>query len=161
MKFNKILCLIFALLMVVSLAACGGDSGNEDPDIVVGKVMEIEDCVAKITDVKLVKDVDDKDAIAMSFDFTNNSDEAKSFYWTVYNIFTQNDTELEMTLVYLDEENFIFMDDGTSEDIEPGATKSVTITYGLIDTVTPVEIEFSDLTEDNVYNVKVDIANLK
>ena len=161
MKFNKFLCLVFALLMVVSLAACGGESVEEDPGVVIGKVMEIEDCVAKITDVKLVKDVDDKDAIAMSFDFTNNSDEAKSFYWTVYSKFTQKDTELEMALVYLDEENFIFMDDGTSEDVEPGETKNVTVTYGLVDAVSPVEIEFSDLMEDDVYNVKVDVAGLK
>lgn len=158
MKFNKIVSLIFALLMIVSLAACGSDEAKTDS--IVGKVMEIDSCTIKVTDVKLMDDVNGDPAIAVDCDFTNGTEEEASYFWTVFNKFKQNGSELELALVYLDEENSVFIDDGASENIAPGETKSITITYELVDTTNPVEVVFSDLMEDDLYNYTIDVASL-
>lgn len=168
MKFNKILCLVFALLMVFALAACGdkkdnggnNDGGTQAGKSVIGTVINIDDYQAVVTDTKLVKDDAGKDVLAITYDYTNNSEEEESFMWAFFYELKQNGTALESATVFVSEDSFDFLDDALYDSVQPGDTLSVTMTYTLIDTKTPVEVEFSDLLSEELVTFTVDVASL-
>ena len=75
---KRMLALLLALIMVLGLAACGGKDKGDPNEIVIG------DYTAYYTHSEFVTDFDGDDAIAIYFDFTNNSDEDASFLWSMY-----------------------------------------------------------------------------
>lgn len=135
---KRLLALALALIMVLGLAACGKDQGDPN-EIVIG------DYTAYYTRSEFVTDFDGDDAIAIYFDFTNNSDEAASFLWSMYYTPTQNGAEMEQATVFLSEDSFDTLFDASMEDVAPGETLEVALTYKLADKESPIEIEFTDL----------------
>ncbi len=97
-----------------------------------------------IKDCEMVKDYDGSDTIAVSIDFTNNSDDAASFDTVMMYDAFQDGMELETTSVYTDEESFECMDDDVSRQIKPGKTIEVVITKKLENTTSPVEVEVEE-----------------
>lgn len=150
---KKLLALALVLVMVLGLAACGKDKGDPN-EIVIG------DYTAYYTGAKIVEDSDGDDAIAIFFDFTNNSDEAASFLWSMYYKATQNGTELEDCTVFLSEDSFDTLFDSSMEDVAPGETLEVALTYKLADPAAAVEIEFTDLFESEKDHLTVDLATI-
>ena len=59
---TKLLSLLLAWLVIFSLTACGGNGGSDN-------IIEIGDYKAEYKSSKVVKDSEDKDAIAITFDF--------------------------------------------------------------------------------------------
>lgn len=176
MKLNKILCLVFALLMVMSFAACGGETKDSSKkttstqtetvpaavgDNAIGTVIEIDEYKAVVTGAELMKDEEGADVIAITYDYTNNSEEAESFSWAFFYELKQGETVLDYAIVFVSKDSYDFVDDAMSEEVQPGETKSVTMTYKLIDTTTPVDVEFSDLLSEQIVNFTVDVASLK
>lgn len=152
MKTIKILSFILAMLMMVSLCACGEP---DDPNSIA-----IEDYVATFVKAEIIPDNDGNDAIAITFDYQNNSDEAKSFEWTAYHEITQAGAVLEYAPIFVSEDSYDFIDDGASEDVEPGASKEVTITYTLNDTTTPVDIKSTGLITGDTDEMTIDLTTL-
>ena len=97
-----------------------------------------------IKDYELVKNYDGKDTIAVSIDFTNNSDEAASFDVAMMCDAFQDGVELDTTSVYTDEESFDCMDDDTSKQIKPGRTIEIIVTKELENTTSPVDVEVEE-----------------
>ena len=150
---KRLLALALVLVMVLGLAACGKDKGDPN-EIVIG------DYTAYYTGSEIVKDFDGDDTIAIYFDFTNNSDEAASFIWSLYYTVTQNDAEMVQSSVFLSEDSFETLFDTTMEDVAPGETLGVALTYKLADMEAPVEIEFSDLFDKHKDHLTIDVAAL-
>ncbi|MDR0853495.1 MAG: DUF5067 domain-containing protein [Clostridiales Family XIII bacterium] len=103
---------------------------------------ELGDYSFAIKDFQLVKDYEGKDAILIRFDFTNNSDEAKSFIWSADNKAFQDGIELETAIQSYDDG---LSDDNASKDIQPGTTIEVYEVYLLSNTTSPVEVELTEL----------------
>ena len=146
---RKILAIALVLLMLLGLVACSKDEGDPN-EIVIG------DYTAYYTGSKILTDYDGDEAIAMYFDFTNNSKEDASFIWTMFYTVTQNGTEMEQATVFLSEDSFETLFDTTMEDVAPGATLEVVLTYKIKDKTTPVEIEFSDLLDNHKDKLTID-----
>lgn len=94
-------------------------------------------CVVK--GAELCKDWTGDDAVLITYEFTNNSDDAISFDIALDAKAYQNGIGLETAI--LDEDTDLFVD----VDIKPGITKEVKKAYVLSDTSSDVEIEVTEL----------------
>lgn len=155
MKTCKFLSAVLTLIMVFTLASCGEEKSS-DPNMV-----EIDNFKALCTGSKIVKDSEDKDAIAIDFEFTNNGDEAESFSWAFYYDITQGGEELEYAVVFVSEDSYDTLDDTMDVEVAPGETKEVTMTYELKDSTTPVEIDFSSFSTDDTDTLTIDMSTVK
>lgn len=96
----------------------------------------------------LCKSWEGKDAVAISYDFTNNSSESMSFDIALNASAYQNGVALE--------ESFLSDDDDTGfldVKIKPGVTKEVKKIYKLRDKTTPIEVEIQEsfsLNDDKI-----------
>lgn len=103
-------------------------------------------CVVK--GAEMAKNYDGKDAIIITYEFTNNSDSAQSFDVALSDELYQNGVGLE-TAIFIDDAET----DGFDVKIQPGVTKEVRKGYILQDTSTPIEVEISELfslTDDKI-----------
>lgn len=151
MKFTKALSLILAIVMICVLGGCGAKV-DENPD-----VLEIGDYTAAYKGYEIVKDDYDKDTIIITFDYTNNSEEADSFLWSIYYKVKQGETELE-TGTIIDPETFESVFDTEMAEVEPGATAEVQLAYNLADSTTDVVIEAADLMGEYNDTLTIKIA---
>ena len=151
---KRLLALALVLVMVLGLAACGDKDKGDPNEIVIG------DYTAYYTHSEFVTDYDGDDAIAIYFDFTNNSDEDASFLWSMYYTLTQNGAELEQATVFLSEDSFDTLFDTAMEDVAPGEMLEVALTYKLADGEAPIEIEFTDLFDKEKEHLTIDLATV-
>lgn len=146
MKKNVIVSLLLALVLAVSalaLSACGG-SGEESV-----KPFEYGDYVLQYEGYELTKDEDGNDAIVLTYQFTNNSEEAGSMYWTVWEYPYQDDEQLDAAVIFVDEDSQETVSDSMYEEVEPGESTEVRTAYLLKDTSTPVKVELKEFGGDN------------
>ncbi len=92
-------------------------------------------CVVK--EATLCKDWENKDAVLITYEFTNNSSDAASFDVSLSDSVYQDGVGLETAI--LDEDT-----DLVDVEIKPGVTKDVKKAYVLRDTSTPLEVEISE-----------------
>lgn len=96
-------------------------------------------CVIK--DFAIVKDWEDKDALLVNFDFTNNSEDSATFMMSILTKAFQDGVELETTFLSSDNELY---DDNSSKEIKTGVTLDVSSVFLLDNTDSPVEVEVSE-----------------
>lgn len=154
-KKNKkkwiIIAVVAVVIILIVVIASGGsdDSSSEDSNasaVTSAVSAESEEkandtlgdfkCVVK--GAKLCKDLTGKDAVLITYEFTNNSDSAVSFDVALDARAYQDGVGLETAI--LDEDT-----DYLDVDIKPGVTKEVKKAYNLRDTSTEIEIEVSEL----------------
>ena len=146
-----IIAVVAVLIILIAVIASGGsdDSSSEDSNasaVTSAVSAESEEkandtvgdfkCVVK--GAKLCKDLTGKDAVLITYEFTNNSDSAVSFDVALDARAYQDGVGLETAI--LDEDT-----DYLDVDIKPGVTKEVKKAYNLRDTSTEIEIEVSEL----------------
>ena len=91
MKRRKLFCLLLAAVMLFSLAACGkGEDETKDPNL-----LKVGDYELLYKGASIMKDREGNDALVLTLDFTNNSEETTDYFWAIYETVMQNDTELE------------------------------------------------------------------
>lgn len=152
---KKVLSLILAVFFMCSLTACGEDTKGSD------NLLEIGDYLATYKSSKIVKDSDGNDAIAITYDYTNNSDAAQSFNWAFYTDIKQGESNLEFAVVFASEDSYDMLDDAMGTEVQPGETLEVTTTYKLKDLTTPVVVEFSDLFDENTDSLTIDMSTVE
>ena len=86
MKRRKLLCMLVAAVMLLSLAACGKGK-NTDPNL-----LKIGDYELRYKGAEIMTDYDGNDAIVATLDYTNNSKEATTYLWSFVETATQNGT---------------------------------------------------------------------
>ena len=161
-----IIAVVAFVIILIAVIASGGsdDSSSEDSnasEVTSAVSAESEEkandtvgdykCVVK--GAKLCKDWTGKDAVLITYEFTNNSDSAVSFDVALDARAYQDGVGLETAI--LDEDT-----DYLDVDIKPGVTKEVKKAYNLRDTSTEIEIEVSELisfSDDKIVTtVKID-----
>ncbi len=150
---KKIVSLLLALVMALSLIACGGNNtdtpdpvdknpvANEDPkDESNGS---LGDYAVKFTGYSLAKDYEGNDAIIVSYDFTNNSAEATSSMTALIIRAYQDGIELSSAILMDAPDGY----DAESEmkNIKTGATLNCQTAFVLSSVTSPVEIEAEEL----------------
>ena len=152
---------VIAVIIIVGIAAMsgGGDTPEKEPnslDASGGTAINANTvgnygCVVK--EAKLCKDYAGKDAVLITYEFTNNGSEAISFDFALDDNVYQDGVGLERA--YLEEDT-----DDFDVSIKPGVTKDVRKAYLLRDTTTDLEIEITEwLSFSNdkiVTNVKIE-----
>lgn len=156
MKRRKPFCLLLAAVMLLSLTACGkGEDETKDPDLLTVGEFELHYKGASI-----MKDRVGNDALVLTLDFTNNSEETTDYFWAIYETALQNDTELETAVVYLNEETLEAVDDSQYQNVAPGATVEVQTAFELDDTTGEVEITFEEMDSDKNDSITIDLSTI-
>ena len=146
-----IIAVVAVVIILIAVIASGGsdDSSSEDSNASAGTSAVSAESEEKANDTvgdfkcvvkgaKLCKDLTGKDAVLITYEFTNNSDSAVSFDVALDARAYQDGVGLETAI--LDEDT-----DYLDVDIKPGVTKEVKKAYNLRDTSTEIEIEVSEL----------------
>ena len=160
-KKKKRLIIIGIILAVIIIGvALGSSGGNDEKETTAAQITAQEDKQAEgqignylctVKEAKLCKDWDGKDAVKITYSFTNNASEAESFDVALDDNVYQNGVGLETT--WLDDEED---DNGIDVKIKPGTTKDVVKVYKLRDTKTELEVEIGEwLSFDTKVTTKV------
>lgn len=113
------------------------DGTQSDGNVIDGNTIGDYGCVVKSATV--CKDWTDKDAVLITYEFTNNSSDSISFDVALDAKAFQDGVGLETAILDSDETDYLDV------EIKPGVTKEVKKAYVLRDTSTDVEIEISEL----------------
>lgn len=150
---KKILLFALVLALSFSLLGCGStsspdtasESENADNEATIqqsnSNAGTLGDYAISFTGCTTAKDYEGKDVIIVSYDFTNNSDEATSAALALYVKAFQNGIELENGIVIDDIDGY--NSDNYMKDIKPGVTLNVQEAFVLSDT-SSVEFEASE-----------------
>lgn len=150
-----ILGVIIAVIIVIAVAASGSESNddtntssNENTTVssVNAEKKETDEntigdfkCVVK--GAKLTKDWEGKDAVLITYEFTNNSDSPISFDGALDDKLYQDGIELESAILSNDEEAKLI----DAVDLKPGITKEVKKAYSLRNKESEIEVEIQEV----------------
>ena len=98
--------LVLALALALSLAACGGGKPADPNLLKVGKYELLYKGAC------IMKDYDGNDALVLTLDYTNNTDETDCYLLSIVESATQNGTELTLATIYTAEDSFDTICDG-------------------------------------------------
>lgn len=153
MKRSKLFCTLLAVLMLFSFSACGKGK-TSDPNL-----LELGDYQLLFKDACIMTDAEDKDALVMTFDFTNNSEESTSYFWTIVETVTQGDEELEFTTVFIDD-SLSGLSDSQFSEVAPGTTLEIQTSFTLKNTTDTVEAHFEPLLGGKDGTITIDPSTL-
>lgn len=142
---KKIAAVLLIALLAFSMVACTSENSSEGERDVPKDAGTLGNYEVAIRDCEVAKDYEDKDAVVITLDFTNNSDEAVSFDAAMMTTVFQDGVELEFTSVYIDEDSFVAVDDSSMKEIKPGTTLEVKVCRLLSNLSAPVEVEVEEL----------------
>ncbi len=151
---TKLLCLLIATLMLLSLTACGKET-KKDPNLI-----KLDNYELLYKGASIMEDSDGNDAIVLALDFTNNGKENASYLWSVDETVMQNGAELEVATIFTDYDSFETVIEGQFADVAPGATLEVRTAYLLQDTTSPVEATFEQFLGKKSGKITIDPTTL-
>ena len=150
---KRLFTILLAALMVFALVSCG--SGGA---VTRGKTLTLGDYVIEFAGYELTKDSLGGDAVLITYNFTNNSDEACAFTDSAYYEVLQGEESLNSTTIYVSEESMDTITKNEYEEIEPGATIEVVLAYELENTTTPVKVNFEGFGDGASGSHDIDIT---
>ena len=151
---TKLLCLLIAALMLLSLAACGKETTKDS------NLIKLGDYELLYKGACIMEDSDGNYAIVLTLDFTNNGKEKASYLWSVDETVMQNGVELEVANVFTDYDTFETVIEGQFTEIAPGTTLEVKTAYVLKDAAAKVEATFEQLFGKKKGTITIDPATL-
>ena len=151
---KRLFTILLAALMVFALVSCG--SGGA---VTRGKTLTLGDYVIEFAGYELTKDSLGGDAVLITYNFTNNSDEACAFTDSAYYEVLQGEESLNSTTIYVSEESMDTITKNEYEEIEPGATIEVVVAYELEDTSSPVTVNFMGFGDDSDASHTINISS--
>lgn len=150
---KKRLIIIAVIAAIIIIIAAIGSAGSGDTDnqttAAVNSSVEAENsetsnntignygCVVK--SAKLTKDWTGKDAVLLTYEFTNNSSNPISFDVALNDHVYQDGIGLEIAILSDDDTDYLDV------EIKPGVSKEVRKAYALRDTTTDLEVEIEEL----------------
>ena len=152
---KKFVSLVIITVMLFVLISCGGGSST---GVVNPKIFYVDDYVVEYNGYNLVTDDDGNDAIAVEYKFTNNSDTTAQFIWSVLATYEQNSELLDIAFVTVDEDNLEYLDDSSMQEVEPGESATVCVTYVLSDKTSPVTVTFISEDFENTESFEIELA---
>ncbi len=151
---TKLLCLLLAALMLLSLAACGKETAKDS------NLIKLGDYELLYKGACIMEDSDGNDAIVLTLDFTNNGKESASYLWSINETLTQDGEELEVATVITDYSTFTAVIDKQFEEVAPGETLEVQTAFVLKDTTHPVKATFEQLFGKKNGTITIDPSTL-
>ena len=151
---TKLLCLLIAALMLLSLAACGKETTKDS------NLIKLGDYELLYKGACIMEDSDGNYAIVLTLDFTNNGKENASYLWSVDETVMQNGVELEVANVFTDYDTFETAIEGQFTEIAPGTTLEVKTAYVLKDAAAKVEATFEQMFGKKKGTITIDPATL-
>ena len=151
---TKLLCLLIAALMLLSLAACGKETTKDS------NLIKLGDYELLYKGACIMEDSDGNYAIVLTLDFTNNGKENASYLWSVDETVMQNGVELEVANVFTDYDTFETVIEDQFTEIAPGTTLEVKTAYVLKDAAAKVEATFEQMFGKKKGTITIDPATL-
>ncbi len=145
---KKIVSVMLAMILVLSLTACGSkdktsdESGSDQAETII-----LGDHTAVFKGYILTKDEDGRDALCLTYDYTNGSREEQSFAWSFLYEATQCGEDLDFRGFDEDGEK---LEENLEENIKKGQTIEVKLGIALVNTTDDVTIRFTDF-DDHEY----------
>lgn len=150
-----ILGVVIAVIIIVIAAASGsGSNDNTKTSSNEKTTVSSVDAEKKETDentigdfkcvvkgAKITKDWEGKDAVLITYEFTNNSDSPISFDGALDDKLYQDGIELESAILSNDEEAKLI----DTVDLKPGITKEVKKAYSLRNKKSEIEVEIQEI----------------
>ena len=150
-----ILGIIIAVIIIVIVAASGSGSNDDtktssNENTTVSSVdaekketdeYTIGDFKCVVKGAKITKDWEGKDAVLITYEFTNNSDSPISFDGALDDKLYQDGIELESAILSNDEEAKLI----DTVDLKPGITKEVKKAYSLRNKKSEIEVEIQEI----------------
>ncbi len=167
--FKSTLAILMALLMVLSLAACGEEKPADNNAADTSKTdkvegfketkIELDACTINVLGVEQITDYDEKPAIRVWFDVTNTSEET---CYTNYNYeFTATQDGYELTETSANYEIEVEAASTGSLEIRPGVTIRTCEEYNFKEDGGAITIGFNNYySEEEPKTIKVDPKNL-
>ena len=152
---TKLFCLILAVLMVLSLTACGKGKTSADSNL-----LKIGDCTILYKGAYITKDDDGNDAIVLTLDYTNNSKSDASYLFGINDSAVQNGIQLEMATIFTDYDAYETLLDDQLTQVAPGATLEVCTAFVLDNTTDPVEVTFAQMIGTKSKKITIDLSTL-
>lgn len=153
---TRLVSLLLSGAMLLSLAACSKGSGkNEDPNL-----MELGDYTLLYKSSCIMTDFEGVDALVMTLDFTNNSEESAPYVWSVSETAIQNEESLDLATIYTNPETYDEVISNQFVDVAPGETLEVQTAFRLLDTTNPVEVTFEEFLGSKNGKITVDPSTL-
>ena len=152
---TKLLCLLIAALMLLSLTACGKETTKDS------NLIKLDNYELLYKGACIMEDSDGNDAIVLTLDFTNKGKENASYLWSVDETVMQNGAELEVATVFTDYDTFETVIEGQFTEVAPGTTVEVKTAYVLKDAAAKVEATFEQLFGKKKGTITIDPATLK
>ena len=152
---TKLLCLLIAALMLLSLTACGKETTKDS------NLIKLDNYELLYKGACIMEDSDGNDAIVLTLDFTNKGKENASYLWSVDETVMQNGAELEVATVFTDYDTFETVIEGQFTEVAPGTTVEVKTAYVLKDAAAKVEVTFEQLFGKKKGTITIDPATLK
>lgn len=131
----------------------GGKKENSGETVVIG------DFESEYLGCEIMEDDDGETTLVVAFEFYNGSDAEECFAFAYYYEFMQDDEELDTTYIYYDPDSYDTLEDSAWEEIEPGESCYVFLTYILNDPDELVEVEFSDMYDEEFDYLTIDPAD--
>lgn len=157
--------LILTIVTAFSLAACGSQTPEQTTSgqttgtsSQAAETVDLGEHTAVYKGCTLAKTEDGRDAVVLTYDYTNGSNEAATFYWNFYYTAQQKDEVLEMAWVDKDGND---LSQNLYKEIAAGKTTEVKLALALENTEDNVNIKYTDLFEDHVYNQTIHLADAK
>ena len=143
---TKLLCLLIAALMLLSLTACGKETTKDS------NLIKLDNYELLYKGACIMEDSDGNDAIVL---------ENASYLWSVDETVMQNGAELEVATVFTDYDTFETVIEGQFTEVAPGTTVEVKTAYVLKDAAAKVEVTFEQLFGKKKGTITIDPATLK
>ena len=158
---KRLIILGIIVLVIIIVIAIGSSGGNDEKETTKAQITAsqgdnnassdveaekdekadgtIGDYACVVKKAKICKDWEGKDAVKITYSFTNNSKESASFDIALTDEVYQDGIQLESTFISSDEDDF-----GIDVKIKPGMTKEVAKVYVLRDKKTDLDVEISE-----------------
>ncbi len=151
---TKLLCLLIAALMLLSLAACGKNKAKNS------NLIKLGDRELLYKGACIMEDSNGNDAVVLTLDFTNNGKEKASYLWSVDETVMQNGVELEVASIITNYETFETVIDNQFKEVAPGATLEVKTAFVLNDTTSEIKATFEELLGSKNGTITIDPSTL-
>ncbi len=143
---------ILAILVFAFFALASGSSDSDEPNATqeAGEAVvdsadsnELGEYVVEIKNARLTKNWEGKDAVVITYGFTNNADEPAAFWLAFEDDVYQGGVGLEKAYTMKDGDPYD--EANQNKEIKSGVTIDVDVAYILNDTETDIEVEVKEL----------------
>ncbi len=152
---TRLFCLLLAVLMLISLTACGKDKTSADPNL-----LKVGDYTLLYKGAYITEDYDGNDAVVLTLDYTNNSKSNASYLFGINDSAMQNGVELELATIFTDLDAYETLLDDQMKEVAPGATLEICTAFVLDSTTDPVEVTFAQMIGTKSSKLTIDPSTL-